>query len=128
MGDVKPVVNPVDVSGKKSPTDVATIQGMSQEAAVHTKKEMSKGLMGLIKIAAKHLPLVLGVYALGYFNFSVAWIVGLVGVSAATEQWRKEKYLRMSAARASSLYGDKEVIMSRVTDLPSWVCLIFLSK
>lgn len=82
---------------------------------------VSKGLMGLVKIAAKHLPLVMGVYAMGYFNFSIAWIVGIVGITAATDQWRKERQVRMSTARASALYDDKEVILARVSDLPSWV-------
>lgn len=81
----------------------------------------SKGLVGLCKIAAKHLPLVMGVYAMGYFNFSLAWLIGIVGITAATDQWRKERNIRMSTARASALFDDKEVIMARVSDLPSWV-------
>lgn len=81
----------------------------------------SKGIVGLIKIAAKHLPLVIGVYAMGYFNLSMAWLFGIVGITAATDQWRKERKYRMSTARASALYNDKEVIMARVSDLPSWV-------
>lgn len=124
MGDSSnapsPVVN-TDGSHDKPAGDLAKLKGASQEAAKQSRSEVSKGLMGLVKIAAKHLPLVFGVYAMGYFNFSVAWIIGVVGLSAATEQWRKEREYRMSAARASSLYGDKEVIMARVSDLPSWV-------
>ena len=82
---------------------------------------ISKSLVGLCKIAAKHLPLVVGVYAMGYFNFSIAWILGIVGITAATDQWRKERNYRMSTARASAIYDDKDVIMARVSDLPSWV-------
>ncbi|XP_057368362.1 extended synaptotagmin-1-like isoform X2 [Daphnia carinata] len=82
---------------------------------------VSKSLVGFCKIAAKHLPLVFGVYAMGYFNFSIAWILGIVGITAATDQWRKERNYRMSTARASAIYDDKDVIMARVSDLPSWV-------
>ncbi len=102
---------------KKSPEkDMVPVNKVTPRGTV------SKGLMGLVKIAAKHLPLVMGVYAMGYFNFSIAWIVGIVGITAATDQWRKERQVRMSTARASALYDDKEVILARVSDLPSWVC------
>ena len=123
MDDKSKPPSPVNPSGdgSKSAADLAKLKGASQEAAQQTRSEVSKGLLGLVKIAAKHLPLVFGVYAMGYFNFSIAWILGVVGLTAATEQWRKERDWRMSAARASSIYGDKEVIMARVTDLPSWV-------
>lgn len=103
---------------KKSPDKDMVPANKMELKPIHT---VSKGLMGLFKIAAKHLPLVVGVYAMGYFNFSVAWLVGIVGITAATDQWRKERNIRMSTARASALYDDKEVIMARVSDLPSWV-------
>lgn len=70
---------------------------------------------------ARHFPLVLGVYLLGYFRMSVAWLVGLVGFTAARHQWKKEHDFRMQAARASVLSDEKEVITARVSDLPSWV-------
>ena len=115
MSDSKAEVTSPD---KKSPEkDVIPASQMPQQKST----TVSKGLMGLVKIAAKHLPLVMGVYAMGYFNFSVAWLVGIVGITAATDQWRKERQVRMSTARASALYNDKEVIMARVSDLPSWV-------
>ena len=60
---------------------------------------------------------------MGYFRMSLAWMVGLVGLTAAREQWKKERDFRMSAARASSLYDEKDVILARVSDLPSWVSI-----
>ena len=108
------------VSERKSP-EPAAVQDKSIDAVQKTQQSVSKGLFGIMKIAARHLPLVIGVYAMGYFNFSIAWIVGIVGISAATEQWRKERMTRMSIARASAMYEDKEVILAKVTDLPSWV-------
>jgi hypothetical protein len=65
----------------------------------------------------------MGIYLMGYFNMSLAWVVGLVGLTAAREQWKKERDFRMSAARASSLYDEKDVILARVSDLPSWVSI-----
>jgi hypothetical protein len=65
----------------------------------------------------------MGIYLMGYFRMSLAWMVGLVGLTAAREQWKKERDYRMSAARASSLYDEKDVILARVSDLPSWVSI-----
>jgi len=113
-------------SERSSPEPSVAIQEKSKDAVHKTQESVSKGLFGIVKIAAKHLPLVIGVYAMGYFNFSIAWIVGIVGISAATEQWRKERLTRMSIARASAMYDDKEVILAKVTDLPSWVSIFFL--
>jgi len=85
------------------------------------KTTISRGFVGMCKIAAKHFPLVMGVYLMGYFRFSLAWVIGLVGVTAATAQWKKERDYRMGAARASVMFDEKEVILARITDLPSWV-------
>ena len=114
----------VTSSGKTSPDKQITPS--SDENTLQRRSTVSKGLVGLCKIAAKHLPLVVGVYAMGYFNFSIAWILGITAITAATEQWRKERSCRMSTARASALYDDKEVIMARVSDLPSWVSAIHI--
>lgn len=119
MGDARSSVSPLN-DGSQLPDSSKALQEANR-ALAPTNNATGKGLLAILKTAARHLPLVFGVYALGYFNFSFAWIIGIIGVSAATEQWRKEKMYRMSAARASSLYSDKEVILARVADLPSWV-------
>jgi len=118
MGDARSSVSPLN-DGSQLPDSSKALQEANR--ALTTNNATGKGLLAILKTAARHLPLVFGVYALGYFNFSFAWIIGIIGVSAATEQWRKEKMHRMSAARASSLFSDKEVILARVADLPSWV-------
>ena len=94
---------------------------------VAPKTTISRGLIGVCKVAAKHFPLVMGVYLMGYFNFSLAWIIGLVGVTAATTQWKKERDYRMGAHRAAAMFDEKEVILARVTDLPSWVRIHYYS-
>ena len=53
---------------------------------VAPKTTISRGLIGVCKVAAKHFPLVMGVYLMGYFNVSMAWIFGIVGLTAATTQ------------------------------------------
>uniref|UniRef100_A0A0P5KR21 Extended synaptotagmin-2-B n=1 Tax=Daphnia magna TaxID=35525 RepID=A0A0P5KR21_9CRUS len=112
-----------EMSSSSSKTSSVEKEIVPVNRSIKKKKpnSVSKSLVGLCKIAAKHLPLVFGVYAMGYFNFSIAWILGIVGITAATDQWRKERNYRMSTARASAIYDDKDVIMARVSDLPSWV-------
>lgn len=112
-----------EMSSSSSKTSSLEKEIVPVNRSIKKKKpnSVSKSLVGLCKIAAKHLPLVFGVYAMGYFNFSIAWILGIVGITAATDQWRKERNYRMSTARASAIYDDKDVIMARVSDLPSWV-------
>lgn len=117
--DVIAVSREMPSSASKTPSPEKEIVPANQKKK--KPPSIGKSLVGLCKIAAKHLPLVVGVYAMGYFNFSIAWILGIVGITAATDQWRKERNYRMSTARASALYDDKDVIMARVSDLPSWV-------
>ena len=54
---------------------------------------------------------------MGYFNVSIAWVIGLVGLTAAREQWRKERDYRMSAARASVLFDEKVILARLLTSL-----------
>ncbi|XP_046456808.1 extended synaptotagmin-2-like isoform X2 [Daphnia pulex] len=126
MTDTKSSDDVIAVSREMPPSASKTPSPEKEIVPANQKKRkppptLGKSLVGLCKIAAKHLPLVVGVYAMGYFNFSIAWILGIVGITAATDQWRKERNYRMSTARASALYSDKDVIMARVSDLPSWV-------
>ena len=64
-----------------------------------------------------------GIYFLGYYNFSVAWLVTPLFLTALRSQWKKERDAKLSAAREAALSNEKAVIESRirVEDLPSWV-------
>jgi len=63
------------------------------------------------------------IYFLGYFNFSMGWIITPLLLSAAREQWKKDKRARLAAAREAALTNEQAMIESRmkVDDLPSWV-------
>jgi hypothetical protein len=115
MTDTKSSDDVIAVSREMPPSASKTPSPEKEIVPANQKKRkppptLGKSLVGLCKIAA-----------MGYFNFSIAWILGIVGITAATDQWRKERNYRMSTARASALYDDKDVIMARVSDLPSWV-------
>ena len=70
---------------------------------------------------AKKIGAVAFIYFLGYFEFSVAWLIGPVILSVIRDEWKKEHELRRNVAKAAALCNEKEVILARVDDLPSWV-------
>jgi len=70
---------------------------------------------------AKKISTVAIVYLLGYLDFSAAWLVAPVIYSVIREEWRKEKEMKRNVAKAAAMCNEKDVILARVDDLPSWV-------
>jgi len=64
-----------------------------------------------------------GVYLLGYFNFSIGWMVTPLLFSVLRDSWKKEKRNRLAAARESALTNEQAMLELRMDaeDLPSWV-------
>lgn len=64
-----------------------------------------------------------GIYLLGYYDFSIAWLITPLFLSALRTQWKKERNAKLDAARQAALTNEKAMIESRirVEDLPSWV-------
>ena len=65
----------------------------------------------------------IGVYMLGYFDFSVAWMITPLLLSVMRDQWKKDKRNKLTAAREAALSNEQAMIEARmnVDDLPSWV-------
>ena len=65
----------------------------------------------------------LGIYLLGQYDFSIAWLLTPLLLTVYRQQWKKERDFRLSAARQAALTNEKAMIESRikVEDLPSWV-------
>lgn len=61
------------------------------------------------------------VYAIGKYQWSIAWLISPVILSVMHEEWRKETELKRFIAKASAKLTEKEVISACVQDLPSWV-------
>ena len=63
------------------------------------------------------------IYALGYFEFSVAWLITPLMLTVLRAQWKSDRRHKLSAAREAALTDEKQMIESRirVEDLPSWV-------
>ena len=64
-----------------------------------------------------------GIYVLGYYGFSIAWLLTPLLLTVFRQQWKKERDFRLSAARQAALTNEKAMIESRIKieDLPSWV-------
>ncbi|XP_049846632.1 extended synaptotagmin-2-B isoform X1 [Schistocerca gregaria] len=78
-------------------------------------------IMHVMYSFVKKLGTVALVYALGYMEFSIAWLIGPIVLSVIRDEWKKEKELQRNIAKASALCQEKEVILARVDELPSWV-------
>ena len=64
-----------------------------------------------------------GIYVLGYFGFSIAWLLTLWLLSVIFQHWKQEKNYGLSLTRQAALTNEKNMIESciKIDDLPSWV-------
>jgi len=80
---------------------------------------MSVGSLGtslLMKLAAAGI-----IWGWGYFNFSIAWLIAPIAISVWKTERKKDNELRAVVAQAAVLAKEKELILSRIDELPSWV-------
>lgn len=77
--------------------------------------------MSVLGSFAKKVGTVAAIYLLGYFQFSVAWLIGPVIFSVIRDEWKSEKEIKRTIAKAAAITNEKEVILARIDDLPSWV-------
>lgn len=75
----------------------------------------------ILYTAAKRVAVVGVVYMVGYMNWSVAWLITPVIFSLMRDHWQKQARARRNIAIACALADEKDVILARITDLPSWV-------
>lgn len=54
-------------------------------------------------------------------HWSIAWFICPVILYTLRDQWREEKELKRTIAKATAMSNEKEVILARVDDLPAWV-------
>ncbi|KAL0895629.1 hypothetical protein ABMA27_011718 [Loxostege sticticalis] len=69
----------------------------------------------------KKVSVVGAVYLVGYMQWSVAWLITPIILSVLRDQWRKESEYRRNLAKAAALSSEKDVVLARLDDLPSWV-------
>nr|CAD7443450.1 unnamed protein product [Timema bartmani] len=99
--------------------------GASKEDDIATqvvpKKIGGMNILSVLYSFAKKFGTVAAVYLLGYYDLSVAWIIGPVILSVIRDEFKKENELRRNIAKAAAMSNEKEVILARIDDLPSWV-------
>ncbi|XP_018345898.1 PREDICTED: extended synaptotagmin-2 isoform X2 [Trachymyrmex septentrionalis] len=70
----------------------------------------------LTKLAAAGI-----IWGWGYFNYSIAWLIAPIAFSVWKAERKRDNELRTITAQASVLVKEKELIVSRMNELPSWV-------
>ncbi|XP_018364570.1 PREDICTED: extended synaptotagmin-2 isoform X3 [Trachymyrmex cornetzi] len=70
----------------------------------------------LTKLAAAGI-----IWGWGYFNYSIAWLIAPIAFSVWKAERKRDNELRTITAQASVLAKEKELIISRMNELPSWV-------
>ncbi|XP_046399639.1 extended synaptotagmin-2 isoform X4 [Ischnura elegans] len=93
----------------------------NKEVSVANKRIAGYSVLSVCYTFVKRLSQVMLVYCLGYFGCSSAWLIGPVILSVMREEWKKEKDLRRNVAKAAAMCQEKDVILARVDDLPTWV-------
>jgi len=80
-------------------------------------------LLSIVKKISMRTLAWVGVYLLGYFDFSIAWMVTPLLLSVLRDHWKKEKRNRLAAAREAALSNEQAMLEARMNseDLPSWV-------
>jgi len=61
------------------------------------------------------------IWGWGYCNFSIAWLIAPIAISVWKTERKKDNELRTIMAQAAVLANEKELIVSRIDELPSWV-------
>ncbi|XP_031833796.1 extended synaptotagmin-like protein 2 isoform X2 [Nomia melanderi] len=61
------------------------------------------------------------IWGCGYLNLSIAWLIAPIALAAWKTERRKDNELKAITAKASVMAKEKELIMSRLDELPSWV-------
>ncbi|XP_019695734.1 extended synaptotagmin-2 isoform X2 [Harpegnathos saltator] len=61
------------------------------------------------------------IWGWGYFNLSIAWLIAPIAFSVWKTERKRDNELRTITAQASVLAKEKELIVSRLDELPSWV-------
>ncbi|XP_043475067.1 extended synaptotagmin-1 isoform X2 [Leptopilina heterotoma] len=61
------------------------------------------------------------IWGWGYMNLSLAWLIGPVVLSVWRTERKKDHELKRLMAQATALSKEKDIIASRMDELPSWV-------
>ena len=84
-------------------------------------------LLTLLTKFFKKMGILMSVWACGYFNCSTAWVMIGLFMYLANEEYKKVKDSKRSFAREAAV-NERQAILARVEELPSWVCGLLCSS
>ena len=101
----------------------ATTEKQDEAPVVLQSRQSSNPIVSITKKLAFKTFSWVGVYMLGFFDFSIAWMITPLLLSVLRDQWKKDKRNKLTAAREAALSNEQAMIEARmnVDDLPSWV-------
>jgi len=88
--------------------------------AAPSRLQVNEDLLVLIKKYAMQLGLLVVVWMVGYWAFSVSWIMLGLFVWMWREKRQKAKEFKIKTARKAA-QNEQETVLARLEDLPSWV-------
>ncbi|CAH0691376.1 unnamed protein product [Chilo suppressalis] len=91
------------------------------KVALPPNSDEDVNILSMIYKICKKVAVVGAVYLVGYMQWSVAWLIGPVILSVIRDQWRRENEYKRNLAKAAALSSEKDVVLARLSDLPSWV-------
>lgn len=92
--------------------------------------DTGKSTSAFILTLVKKLSVVGFIYWTGYMNWSIAWIITPILLGETREFLGETNNVRRKIAKESSKGNERNAILARVRDLPSWVidfCFFFHS-
>ncbi|KAK9512888.1 hypothetical protein O3M35_001203 [Rhynocoris fuscipes] len=77
--------------------------------------------MDLVLNLCKQISKVAVIYLFGYYNISIAWLLGPIVFWFFQEKWKNDKQLLRESGKAAALIHEKELILAKLDELPAWV-------
>lgn len=93
----------------------------SKKETKPTSTSDDKNVRVFFFVIIKKVILINVIYLVGYMNLSVAWLITPMVLVESRNFWGKSTDVKREIAQASTKGREKDVILTRVKDLPSWV-------
>lgn len=94
------------------------------ENTASAPKSPNLEILSLILMFFKLSGAVVVVWLWGYIGFSVSWLFLVLLAYILNEKYRRSKQIEIAVAQEVAR-DEKSSILSRITDLPSWVSFLF---
>lgn len=90
-----------------------------------TKNGSDKSIANFVVAIVKKAAIINAIYLMGYLNWSIAWLITPMILLETHNYWREtngvnRKFVR-KIARESAATNEKDVILTNIKELPSWV-------